>query len=391
LASGGRKKGYRDEKAHARLSEELKVAKSEYEKVAAEWHEALKSGGGFDMRGRKAEAAGRVRRAEEALESIGTVPDAPFKTSWHELAMKRMIRYAVDNGYDAISWTKGETQFNRYGSDEIAWVKASPKFAKKFGKPGSTWKVKGTEQRGGEADGVNIEDAARAQGILKEGGKTITSKDGLKSLIEETVMYRQMSQFSPENYDSHVNKLTDRIWSRMQNEDAGTSLPRKEGMEGFYDKMLPRMKTWKKLGLKVEEDYVGQNYHIDTLKFKGKTYYRVRRPDYTTVENQPMIETRGEAESYIKGLEPLGATHIVNFTPDVKAKVLDGGLARFMPDAAAPNTLKNQLGWSLIKGQGNKWRVYKPDGTLAGIAATKASAERMFRTKYKRELRKADK
>ena len=84
-------------------------------------------------------------------------------------------------------------------------------------------------------------------------------------------------------------------------------------------------------------------------------------------------------------------THIVRLTPEVKAKVLDGGLARFMPDAAAPNTLKNQLGWSLIKGQGNKWRVYKPNGTLAGIAATKASAERMFRTKYKRELRKADK
>ena len=114
LHQEGRKKGYRDDKAHARLSEELKVAKSEYEKVAAEWHEALKSGGGFDMRGRKAEAAGRVRRAEEALESIGQVPDAPFKTSWHELAMKRMIRYAVDNGYDALSWTTGETQAARY-------------------------------------------------------------------------------------------------------------------------------------------------------------------------------------------------------------------------------------------------------------------------------------
>jgi hypothetical protein len=84
-------------------------------------------------------------------------------------------------------------------------------------------------------------------------------------------------------------------------------------------------------------------------------------------------------------------THTVRLTPEVKAKVLDSGLARFMPDAAAPNTEKNQLGWSLIKGKSNKWRVYKPDGTLAGIAATKASAERMFRTKYKRELRKADK
>lgn len=36
------------------------------------------------------------------------VPDAPFKKSWHELALKRMIREASENGYDRLSWTAGE-------------------------------------------------------------------------------------------------------------------------------------------------------------------------------------------------------------------------------------------------------------------------------------------
>ena len=38
------------------------------------------------------------------------VPNAPFKSSWHELAMKRMLRYAAENGYDRLSWDTGDTQ-----------------------------------------------------------------------------------------------------------------------------------------------------------------------------------------------------------------------------------------------------------------------------------------
>jgi hypothetical protein len=36
------------------------------------------------------------------------VPDAPFKKNWSELALKRMLREASENGYDRLSWTAGE-------------------------------------------------------------------------------------------------------------------------------------------------------------------------------------------------------------------------------------------------------------------------------------------
>lgn len=42
------------------------------------------------------------------------VPDAPFKKTWHELALKRMLRYAAENGYDSLAWTTGEQQAERY-------------------------------------------------------------------------------------------------------------------------------------------------------------------------------------------------------------------------------------------------------------------------------------
>ncbi|MDP7337669.1 MAG: hypothetical protein QF786_00005 [Vicinamibacterales bacterium] len=57
------------------------------------------------------------------------VPDAPFKTTWTELAIKRMLRYAADGGYDVVAWTTGEQQVERYESelrakvDRIKWEK----------------------------------------------------------------------------------------------------------------------------------------------------------------------------------------------------------------------------------------------------------------------------
>jgi hypothetical protein len=53
------------------------------------------------------------------------VPDAPFKTSWPALAMKRMIAYAVDHGFDRVAWLPGEVQSARYSLakhvDELVW------------------------------------------------------------------------------------------------------------------------------------------------------------------------------------------------------------------------------------------------------------------------------
>jgi hypothetical protein len=42
------------------------------------------------------------------------VPDAPFKTTWPELAMKRIIREAAEKGYDKVAWTPGSVQADRY-------------------------------------------------------------------------------------------------------------------------------------------------------------------------------------------------------------------------------------------------------------------------------------
>jgi hypothetical protein len=43
--------------------------------------------------------------------------DFPFKNTWYEFTIKRLARYAADNGFDAIAIPKGSLAANRYGQE----------------------------------------------------------------------------------------------------------------------------------------------------------------------------------------------------------------------------------------------------------------------------------
>ena len=64
-------------------------------------------------------------RADSAMEP------APFHKTWPEVLMKYLIRYAATNGYDAIAWTEGKQQAERYRGgvsqvvDQLTWVHES--------------------------------------------------------------------------------------------------------------------------------------------------------------------------------------------------------------------------------------------------------------------------
>jgi hypothetical protein len=46
--------------------------------------------------------------------SIGGVPDAPYKKTWHEMLMKQVMDIAAKENYDAIAFTTGKQQNDRY-------------------------------------------------------------------------------------------------------------------------------------------------------------------------------------------------------------------------------------------------------------------------------------
>ena len=59
-------------------------------------------------------AADTPEKAIRQYERMNRVPAAPFEKNWAELAMKRMLRYAAENGFDKVAWTTGEQQAERY-------------------------------------------------------------------------------------------------------------------------------------------------------------------------------------------------------------------------------------------------------------------------------------
>ena len=212
----GRKKGYAKPETK-RLKGTVEEQTSEFgfaPEYKVNWEDGTFSGG----YGSREQA--QARAVEGKSDAVEGVPDAPFKKNWHELAMKRLLNYAADNGYDSIAITPGSEHFKRYGSERIDWKKGD-----------DGWTVGAKEQFGGRHGGQDIEDLARDRGILLEKqGDTVKTKDDLHRIVS-TVLSR-------ENNPEQVNKLVNRVWDRMQVEPEGTSLPRKEGMEGFYDKIL---------------------------------------------------------------------------------------------------------------------------------------------------------
>lgn len=70
-----------------------------------------------DARQPLADANLRAREAEQTVNRLAGqdgIPDAPFKATWPALAMKRIIREAVEKGYDKIIWATGEQQADLY-------------------------------------------------------------------------------------------------------------------------------------------------------------------------------------------------------------------------------------------------------------------------------------
>jgi hypothetical protein len=46
------------------------------------------------------------------------VPDAPFKDTWYQLALKRVLKHAADNGYERVGLTTGKQQADRFNLAE---------------------------------------------------------------------------------------------------------------------------------------------------------------------------------------------------------------------------------------------------------------------------------
>jgi hypothetical protein len=145
----------------------------------------------------------QVMKAQAEVQDFGhkmnsMVPNAPFKKNWHEMALKKMIHHAAENGYHGIVITPGTEQSKRYDlSRHIGMVSYHP-----------------GEQRF-QAFKPNRETVINEKGATPERVAELIGKEAAERLMK-----------APKAGDHH--------YLEGENLNIGG-----EGMKGFYDKMVP--------------------------------------------------------------------------------------------------------------------------------------------------------
>lgn len=158
------------------------------------------------------------------------VPDAPLKKNWHEMSFRRVARMAAEEGYDAIAWTPGKVQAERYDLskqiDELRYQKNDDgTFNIVPAKDGQTIQAEEFE---------NLAEDRLAEVVGKEVAEKIVKGEGVA--------------------DSGTSNA--QILRGVDLQVGG------EGMKGFYDKMLKKYaeKWGKKFGSKVGVTKIARDY-----------------------------------------------------------------------------------------------------------------------------------
>ena len=278
----GRENGYYDSKEIADLKQELYQAKI---KRDTEW-DILSEKYKYPLSSASEEELKEWRFWEDKATEIDKkivvgqrVPAAPFEKNWSELAMKRMLRFAAENGYDKVAWTKGTQQAERYNlGNSVDNISSEP-----YGVDDNGDAIRLIRIRlKGEMDGIHLE--VNKDGIIETGGQDFEGRN-LGEIVGKEAAIKLMS------YDTTIS---------------GDGLHfGGEGMKGFYDKMLPSFvnKYVKKWGTKVQDielpevEESGKIMHsIDVTEamkesvMDGQTMFRMMPNNEQNAEEEKGIE-----------------------------------------------------------------------------------------------------
>lgn len=221
---------YADRISFAEVTDDRDIPIGQIEKIDGKYHPIASNGQriGFKEFDTEQEALDVVAKVYTRVDGV---PSAPFEKNWHELAMKRMLRLAAEEGYDKVAWTKGEQQAERYNIGAVV-------------------------ERIESKDTVDYDsklgvELVKQVDLFARDGNVITLR-----LTPEGIV-RASSQYNGHHISDIVGKeLGNRIMTEtvlvLKEQDLRIG---GEGMKGFYDEILPRFmnRYGKKWGTKVED------------------------------------------------------------------------------------------------------------------------------------------
>jgi len=183
--------------------------------------------------------------ASKYIPGVKSLPNAPFKKTWHELVLKRMIREAAEKGYDRLSWTPGEAQAERYNlSKQVDKLQYNP----------DTQKLLAYKDK----------NLALDQYVPKEKLADYIGKEAAKKILENPT-HKFESKNDPGTFNYYLEGLDLKVGG--------------EGMKGFYDQIIPKAleKIGKEYGVKVKNAGINEtNYKLNIHEAPGgATIYEV--------------------------------------------------------------------------------------------------------------------
>jgi hypothetical protein len=224
----GREQGYKNPETKKALEVESKNIADERNSLVAELSKQEQENGFVSIEGQQ--RWDKFKEKEDAFKQkskdfSSQVPDAPFKDTWYQLALKRAIKEAVDKGYDRIGLTTGAQQASRYDLSKqiskIMWDKETGRL--------TAYDKNATERR---SDGRTVIDES---GVTEQKLADYIGKEAAQKLIKET----------PDEEGT-------RFLSGLDLQVGG------EGMKKYYDEIYPNFlnKYGKKYGAQVGETKV---------------------------------------------------------------------------------------------------------------------------------------
>jgi hypothetical protein len=170
------------------------------------------------------------RKKDELTKQSQGVPDAPFKDTWYQLALKRAIQHAAENGYDRIGLTTGKQQASRFDlSKQVEQLNYKKN-------PDGTYQLSAQAGGRGNLIGESISENKLSDYVGKDVAKKIIDNAG------DDVNF---------GGNGSVSQPKD-IWKGLSGIDLQVG---GEGMKKYYDEIYPKFldKYGKKWGAKIGE------------------------------------------------------------------------------------------------------------------------------------------
>jgi hypothetical protein len=240
-AQEGKKKGfegdttYKINKREATQSEKDR-AKKEWDEDVEYLFEAIAPNGKIIVSSFSEDAANRLAK-ERLANSKSGVPNMPFKQTpqWVNLALRRMIRYAAENGFDKIAWTNGEMQAKRYKEALTKEIKSITPTTKDLEKSNS---IKGLTLF-----------------VRSTGGNIYFEVDSDAKITYQDNVPDAMGNFVGKELSEAIGKdAAEQAMEATETFETKDIVVRSAGMKAFYDAIVPSAasKLGKPFGAKVE-------------------------------------------------------------------------------------------------------------------------------------------